>query len=159
MRRSRVRSWGNSGLLAVVFLLSLLINSCMSQAQVKGTWSSVIQLPTVPAAAALLPNGRVLLWSSNGQFSFEFDIGDDPSQTYTAIFNPATASSTLKVVNNSLSDMFCPGTAILPDGTLLVHGGASSPRSNIYYPATDTWSATSDLNIPRGYNASVTLDR
>ena len=128
-----------------------------SAAQVKGAWSAVIPLPNVPVAASVLPNGKVLTWSSNNEFSFEGDIGASASQTQTALFDPVTQQSTLRVVTNTLSDMFCPGVTVLSDGRVLVNGGSSSASANIYDPKTDTWSAAASMNIARGYNADVML--
>jgi galactose oxidase len=97
------------------------------------------------------------MWSSNGQFTYEGDIGTDPSQTYTLMFNPSTGSSSVRVVTNTLSDMFCPGTVSLPDGRILVNGGSSSSNTSIYDPGNNTWSDSGQLNIARGYNADVLL--
>lgn len=126
-------------------------------AQVRGTWSAVIPLPNVPVAASVLPNGKVLTWSSNNEFSFEGDIGASASQTHTSLFDPVTLQSTLRIVKNTLSDMFCPGITVLADGRVLVNGGSSSASANLYDPKTDTWSAAAPMNIARGYNADVML--
>src|SRR5262245_50492234 len=53
--------------------------------------------------------------------------------------------------------MFCPGTAYLPNGQILVNGGSSSPETTIYDPPSSTWSSDAEMNVPRGYNASVLL--
>jgi galactose oxidase len=53
--------------------------------------------------------------------------------------------------------MFCPGTATLADGRLLITGGLSGPKSTFYDPYTDTWSSGPDMNIGRGYQSQVTL--
>src|SRR5712692_1872594 len=149
--------WSRSGCLLVSFMIVCLMHSHPSEAQVGGAWTKVISLPSIPVAAALLPNGMVLTWSSDTRLTFEGDIGTDPSQTYTSLFNPLTGSAVAKIVKNTLSDMFCPGIAYLPDGRLLVNGGSSSPKTNIYDPVANTWSAGAAMNIPRGYNGDVLL--
>ncbi len=126
-------------------------------AQAGGSWTAVIPLSNIPVAAALLPNGKVLTWSSNNEFSFEGDIGNAHSQTQTALFDPNTRQSTPRIVTNTLSDMFCPGIATLADGRVLVNGGSSSGSANIYDPFADTWSATAPMTVARGYNADVML--
>ena len=126
-------------------------------AQVKGSWSAVIPMPNVPIAASVLPNGKVLTWSSNAEFTFEGDIGASASQTQTSLFDPATQKSTPRIVTNTLSDMFCPGITVLADGRVLVNGGSSSASANLYDPKTDTWSAAASMNVARGYNADVML--
>ena len=143
---------------SVLFLVvCLLMHSRPSEAQVGGAWTDVIPLPVIPVAAALLPDGKVLMWSSSSGFGFPGDLGDAPSRTYTAIFDPVTGSSVQKTETEAYSDMFCPGIAYLSDGRLLVNGGDSSPKTSIYDPSTQTWSAGAYMNIPRGYNADVLL--
>lgn len=147
-----------NGCLVVGCLLGgLTLPASRAIAQVKGAWTAVIPMPNIPVAAALLPTGKVLTWSSNNEFTFEGDIGTARSQTQTALFDPVTQTSTLRIVTNTLSDMFCPGTAMLSDGRLLVNGGSSSPSANIYDSSTDAWSAAAPMNIARGYNSDVTL--
>lgn len=116
-------------------------------------WSPVIPFPIVPVAAANLPNGKLLTWSAYSPTTF----GGDNGQTYTAIFDPATGQAESRVVAETGHDMFCPGTALLPDGKLLVNGGSSSQRTSIYDYASDSWSASAGMNITRGYQSSVTL--
>ncbi len=123
----------------------------------RSAWSGVIPLPVNPIAVANLPNGRLLMWSSNSEFSFQSDIGLQASKTDTAIFDPATDTATQTIVTNPGADMFCPGTALLPDGRVLINGGSSSPRTSIYDPATDSWSAGENMNIPRGYEGDTPL--
>ena len=98
-----------------------------------------------------------MIWSSSEAFGFPGDLGDAPSRTYTAIFDPATGRSVQRTETKAHSDMFCPGIAYLSDGRLLVNGGDSSPKTSIYDPSTQTWSAGAYMNIPRGYNADVLL--
>ena len=143
---------------SVLFLVvCLLMHSRPSEAQVGGAWTDVIPLPVIPVAAALLPDGKVLMWSSSSGFGFPGDLGDAPSRTYTAIFDPATGRSVQITETKAHSDMFCAGIAYLPDGRVLVNGGDSSPKTSIYDHLTKTWSAGAYMNIPRGYNADVLL--
>jgi PA14 domain/Domain of unknown function (DUF1929)/Kelch motif len=118
-----------------------------------GTWSDLIGFPLVPVAAAALPDGRVLLWSAYDRFNF----GGANALTRTAIYNPSTAQVTEYKVSNTRHDMFCPGTAMLADGRVLVAGGSNSQVTSIFDPSTDTWTRDADLNVPRGYNTAVTL--
>ncbi len=114
-------------------------------------WSPVQELPQVPAAAANLPDGRILFWAAEDRFLF----GDNEDLTYTAIFDPATGRSTDVAVSNTRHNMFCPGTTNLPDGRLLVSGGIGSPKTSLYDPRTNSWSAAAQMNIPRGYQSNV----
>ncbi len=116
-------------------------------------WSPRFTLPLVPAAAANLPDGRVLLWSAEERFSFGAIVG----RTYTATFDPATGTSTERTVTETGHNMFCPGTTNLADGRLLVNGGISAANTSIYDPVANTWTTGAAMNIARGYNANTIL--
>lgn len=122
-------------------------------AQSQGRWSAPIALSLVPAAAANLPDGKLLLWSAQGRFRFT----SAPGSTYTAVFDPATGTSVERLAVENDHNMFCPGTANLPDGRLLVSGGSSSGATSIYDPVLGTWSSAAAMNTPRAYHASVPL--
>jgi galactose oxidase len=149
-------AWIKKGSLLFV-VVCLLMHSRPSEAQVGGAWTDVIPLPVIPVSAALLPNRKVLIWSSSQAFGFPGDLGDAPSLTYTAIFDPATGRSVQITETKAHSDMFCAGIAYLSDGRVLVNGGDSSPKTSIYDYLTKTWSAGAYMNIPRGYNSDVLL--
>ncbi|MEM6805157.1 MAG: LamG-like jellyroll fold domain-containing protein, partial [Bacteroidota bacterium] len=138
------------------FLLVLCILICKAlkaQPHVNGQWSSVIDVSIVPAAAANLPDGKVLLWSARDRFAF----GGNRGKTYTLVFDPATGQADEYLISNTRHDMFCPGTANMPDGRIIVTGGSSSNRTSIYDPASGQWTAGPAMNITRGYHAMVTL--
>ncbi len=120
---------------------------------VNGRWGPVINTPLVPAAASALPNGKVLLWSAYGRFTF----GGDRGYTQTALFDPASGTTTERQVSNTGHDMFCPGIANLADGRILVNGGSSAAETSIYDPSSDTWEDGADMNVTRGYNATTLL--
>ncbi len=144
--------------LVVACLLGCLTaHADRAAAQSAGAWTAVIPLPNNPVAASMLPNGKILTWSSNNEFTFEGDIAGAASQTQTGLFDPTTQKSTLRIVTNTLSDMFCAGIATLSDGRVLVNGGSSSHSANIYDPWADTWTAAAPMNVARGYNADVML--
>lgn len=116
-------------------------------------WTAPKALTVIPVAASNLPDGRVLVWSAYERNNF----GGDNGRTYTAIFNPTTGASSEKLVTNTYHDMFCPGTANLPDGRILVNGGSSSAKTSIYNPATNAWTTAAEMVRGRGYQGSVTL--
>jgi galactose oxidase len=128
-----------------------------AQQVLPSSWTPVISLPVTPIAIANLPNGNLLMWSAFEPYTYEGDIGAAAGQTYTGVFNPTTQQSTDVLVTNTGADMFCPGTAVLPDGRVLVNGGSSSPKTSIYSPATNTWSISGEMNLPRGYEADTLL--
>jgi galactose oxidase len=108
------------------------------------------QLPIVPSASANLPDGRVVFWSAYSKMNF----GGNRGETWISIFDPTTGLSTEALIENTNHDMFCPGTAVLPDGRVMVTGGSSSGKVTFYDQGTDTWSSGQDMNIGRGYHSS-----
>jgi len=129
----------------------------LSPSAIPSSWTAVNPLAVDPIAVANLPNGQLVMWSANAEYTFEGDIGDGNGQTYTAVFDPATGVSTQILVTNTGDDMFCPGTANLFDGTILVNGGDSSPKTSLYDPTTGFWTSDALMNIPRGYEGDTVL--
>jgi galactose oxidase len=117
-----------------------------------GRWDAPIGFPLVPAAAAMLPTGRVLAWSAFAPDSF----GGASGFTTTAVLDPGTGTVSQETVTATGHDMFCPGTALLGDGRLLVNGGSNSDKTSIYDPVAASWTAGSPLVTPRGYQSAVT---
>ncbi len=120
-----------------------------------GDWSNPINFPNIPVAAAVLPNGKVVTWSSWDRFTFG---GNGPRRSYTSVWDPKTGEVGEVLVTNTDHDMFCPGIAMLPDGRLLVNGGGESVKStSIYDFETGTWNDTDNMAYRRWYNSSLTL--
>ncbi|MBI1889673.1 MAG: hypothetical protein HYS18_03420, partial [Burkholderiales bacterium] len=115
----------------------------------------MISMPIVPVAAANLPNGKVLTWS--GYAPNDFDDKDLYGFTYSAIFDPASQVSQMRVVNETGHDMFCPGTSLLADGRILVNGGTSSQKTSIYDASANTWISGAPMAVGRGYQGNATL--
>ena len=122
---------------------------------VVGEWGPTIGFPLVPAAAALLPDDQLLVWSADADMSFAAD--NAANYTQTAILNLKTGAVSQVTVSNTNHNMFCPGVAILANGDVMVTGGDSDDQTSIYDPATGTWSAGPPMNIPRGYQAMTLL--
>lgn len=116
-------------------------------------WSNVINLPLVPVAAANLEDGRILTWSAYGRYEF----GGSRGRTQTLIFDPATGQSTERLVQNTNHDMFCPGTAMLPDGSVMITGGSNSEAVTFYNSLSNTWTKGNRMIIPRGYHGMTVL--
>ena len=110
----------------------------------RGTWGSVIAwTPHIPVTASVLPNGKLLTFASNQRTTFP----GGPEFTYAAVWDPATGQFT--EVNNNRHDMFCGGTALLPDGRLVINGGRNTTRlSSIFNWQTNQWSALPNMNDP-----------
>ncbi len=121
-----------------------------------GNWSAVIPwTPHIPAAAAMMPDGRLLTYASNQRTSFP----DGPQFTYVALWDPATGLFT--EVNNGTHDMFCGGLSILPDGRLLVNGGngmnGTVAQSSLFDWRTSEWVPAQTMADGRWYNSSIAL--
>ena len=129
----------------------------LSAATLPSAWSGVTSLAVNPIGVANLPNGKLLMWSAYDLTNYEGDIGSASGQTYTSIFDPAAGTSSQILVTNTGADMFCPGTAVLPDGRILINGGSSSAKTSIYTPSNATWAASGQMSIPRGYQGDTLL--
>ncbi|HEU4346737.1 MAG TPA: discoidin domain-containing protein [Actinoplanes sp.] len=119
----------------------------------RGKWSAPVGFPLVPVAAAQLPNGKILTWSSYATNAFSGGRG----KTVTAVYDPATGVVTQRTVTETGHDMFCPGISVLRDGRIVVTGGNDSAKTSIYNPATNAWATGPVMTTPRGYQASTTL--
>jgi len=113
--------------------------------QPAGQWSSLMNWPLVAVHAALMDTGKVLVW----------DAWQQPAPTQE--FDPATSSFTNPI--NAPDGLFCSAMAQLPDGRILVVGGYGELSTgnlgivdtNIYDPATSTWTRVADMHYPRWY--------
>jgi galactose oxidase len=128
--------------------------AAQSTAAVK-PWSEPIALPLVPASAANLPDGKLLLWAARSPTSFSTSSAE--AYTYTSVFDPATRISTPLTVTATGHQMFCPGLSMLADGSVLVSGGSDAAKTSIYDPALGRWTTGAQLGIPRAYQSSTTM--
>jgi hypothetical protein len=110
----------------------------------------------------VLPNGKVLMWGRDtvfNQFGQERDA-NDRSQSY--VFDPAVNGFTSFPLNFT-TNLFCSGHSFLPDGRLFVSGGhdgsdgRGEPHTNIFDPATNTYSAGPLMNAGRWYPTNCAL--
>ncbi|MFD8411554.1 discoidin domain-containing protein [Streptomyces sp. NPDC059650] len=120
---------------------------------VHGSWDRITGFPLVPVATAVLPGDKLLAWSAYAVDRF----GGSNGYTQTAILDLKTGKVTQRRIDNTGHDMFCPGIAMLADGRVLVTGGSNAEKASIYDPAADAWSATTSMNIARGYQAMTLL--
>ena len=107
-----------------------------------GQWAAPVTWPIVAVNAALLPTGEILAW--DGQ-----DFGNQ-----ARVWSPATG--VFANVPNTLTNMFCSGQCLLPDGRALVVGGhigahVGLPDTNIFDPATRAWSRMAPMAVGRWY--------
>ncbi|MDX6393162.1 MAG: hypothetical protein QOJ73_4225 [Streptosporangiaceae bacterium] len=111
----------------------------------QGEWSSLQTFPMVAISSILMDNGSFLFW----------DGWQQPEPT--EVWNPATPQTFTTI--NAPDSVFCDGAAQLPDGRIIViggYGGLSTGQigivdTNIFDPATNTWSRVANMNLPRWY--------
>ena len=123
--------------------------------QTGGQWALTIDFPLVPVSAALeATSGRLLVWSSYAPSTFG---GSNGMQTVTSTYDPASQLVTETTVTNVDHDMFCEGLSLNFKGQAVAVGGNTDAATSIYDPTSNAWTAAGNLNIPRGYQAQVTL--
>jgi len=151
-------------LLAKVRLLVVLLSFFAGLSQtllaapgVEGQWGPRINFTTVPISAAVLPNGKLLIFSSWDRYSFTSGTGAR-DKTYANLYDPATGQVTEFLVTQTNHDMFCPGTAFLEDGRLMVNGGGPQvTTTSIYDFSGNQWVRDVSMSRRRWYNGSTTL--
>jgi Domain of unknown function (DUF1929)/Glyoxal oxidase N-terminus len=101
--------------------------------------------------AALLPTGKVLMWSGTAERNLPRE---------SRVWDPDTGAMTTQTFAD---DLFCSGHAMLPDGRVLVNGGAIPGQgagikaTHIFDPVAETWTKVRDMNHARWYPTTLTL--
>jgi galactose oxidase len=123
-----------------------------------GSWGPFFMMPNVAVHAHLLPNGKVLFWGRR-----EINEALDTINTTPHIWDPVTKEFDKPAPPPRPGyDLFCSGHAFLPDGRLLVTGGAlfdgdGLKYASLYNPASNQWEAVQDMNAGRWYPTALTL--
>jgi hypothetical protein len=94
------------------------------------------------------------VWSAKNKDDFRGN--GIQAQTQTAIFNPATGTTSKVTLSNTNHGMFCPGLSTLGSGEIVVTGGHTAEKTSIYVPGRG-WVPGPNMNIPRGYQGQTTL--
>ena len=136
---------------------------------ITGEWVALsYQMPINPISATLLHTGKVLIVAGS-----ENDARNNPgrnnsvgSESYrSAIWDPTGTTQSSVTVQNNLYDVFCSGTAALPDGRALVVGGTSDysftgeNRASIFdpNPAKTQFVQSQNMADGRWYATSTAL--
>lgn len=124
-----------------------------------GLWEGPYPTPIIGAGVANVPDGRLLLWSAYARSVFSQPDVMDKQRTRTALLDPTSphTSSTEALVSETDHDMFCPGTVLLPDRSIMITGGSTTERTTLYHLDTHTWTKGPDMRIPRGYHSMTLL--
>ncbi len=113
---------------------------------VVGSWSSVVNIPTVAVDLILLKNNTILLY----QDGVSPTVWDYVTGTFTGV--PTSAN------------LFCSGHALFADGRVLVVGGYGGSgnaigiaNAAIFDPANSSWTAVPNMSYKRWYPTATTL--
>ena len=118
-------------------------------ASLSGSWDPAMDWPIVTVHASLLYNGKLLLWDGYDGPVTLARLWDPQSNTFTTVTAPGP--------------LFCGGHAGMSDGRLIVMGGdnqgpaseAGTPETNIFDPATNTWTRVHDMHVDRWYPSII----
>ena len=120
-----------------------------------GAWGHTVDFPLVPVGVFIDPiSGKVISFSSYAHDSFGQDVTDH--STLTATWDPKSHVISQRHVRKTDHDMFCPGMAFDVNGRMIISGGETADKVSIYNPTKDDWTSVASMNIPRGYQGSVT---
>ena len=114
-------------------------------AVVVGSWSSVLNLPTVAMNLILLKNNKLMFYEDGG------------SVTIWDYLNNVFTSAPVSV------DLFCSGFASLADGRILVVGGYGGSNTigianaEIFDPSNNSWTTVPNMSYRRWYPTATTL--
>jgi len=151
-------------------LLSLAVAVPSSRAQtctlniphIEGEWRTLPYLmPINPISTTLLNTGKVLIVAGSENDAKNNSPGAESYRN--AIWDPTGATQSSIAVQNIDYDVFCSGTAVLPDGRALVVGGTSDysfkgdNRASIFDPVTERFFQSQSMRDGRWYATATTL--
>jgi hypothetical protein len=129
---------------------------------VTGTWVVLpYQMPINPISASLLPTGHVLIVAGSENDAKNNSTGAESYRA--AIWDPTGKTEGSIAVQNLSYDVFCSGTATLPDGRALIVGGTSKygftgdNRASIFDPTSASFVQSQNMVDGRWYASAITL--
>src|SRR5437016_5234122 len=129
---------------------------------VTGTWVVLpYQMPINPIQASLLPNGKVLIVAGSENDARNNSKGAESYRA--AVWDPTGTTGASVAVQNLSYDVFCSGTAALPDGRALIAGGTSDytftgeNRASIFDPKAGTFAQSQNMRDGRWYGSTLAL--
>ncbi len=107
--------------------------------------------------AMLLPSGKVLMYSRNPATE-----NGNTHSTFAYTWDASTATATPVPAHNPMSDMFCSGMVVLPDGRVFAAGGhiaddTGTLHTNLFNTLTNQWVRGPYMAYPRWYPTCTTL--
>ena len=138
-------AYNSAGLNATSAAITVTVDNSGNGAVV-GSWSPVVNLPTVAVNLILLKNNKLLFY-------------EDGTSVTLWDYSNGTFSSLPTSIN-----LFCSGHAVLADGRVLVvggFGGTSNPigiaNAEIFDPENNTWTQVPSMAFRRWYPTATTL--
>jgi hypothetical protein len=161
---------------ALISLLAVLATSVRAIAQicpanvphVDGVWTTLpYEMPLNPISTTLLSNGHVLIVSGDENSSTNY-ISAGAESYRAAVWAPRGVDSSSVVFQDLSYDVFCSGTAVLPDGRPLIVGGTAAfpnsahdfygdNRASIFNPLTRQYPETESMVDGRWYATATAL--
>ena len=129
---------------------------------IQGVWKTLPYLmPINPISMTLLHTGQVLLVAGS---EADTDNNSYGAESYrNAVWDPQGTTEASVMVQSITYDVFCSGTAVLPDGRPLVVGGTSNysfagdNRGSFFDPATSKFAQSQNMADGRWYGTATTL--
>jgi len=160
------RLWSIACLSVVVGALApdeVHAQSCAANVpHVNGTWVVLpYQMPINPIQATLLRNGKVLIVAGSENDAKNNSKGAESYRAAT--WDPTGTNESSITVQNLTYDVFCSGTASLPDGRQLVVGGTSDysftgeNRASIFDGNSGRFVQSQNMVSGRWYASAITL--
>jgi hypothetical protein len=130
--------------------------AAIAQASTVGQWASPLQIGVTGIHAALLTDGKVLLWT--------YSLHRDTGPTIAKIYDPIT-HTTVDASPSFDVDFYCGGMTFLADGTLFDTGGQDEngvsrggvQNTEFFDSATSLWTQGPDMTYGRWYPTNVLL--
>jgi fibronectin type 3 domain-containing protein len=127
-----------------------------------GEWVTLpYQMPINPINATLLRSGQILIVAGSENDAKNNSVG---SESYrAALWDPTGTNQGSISVAELTYDVFCSGTATLPDGRALVVGGTNDysftgeNRASFFDPVTNQWVQSQSMVDGRWYATATTL--
>ncbi len=147
--------------LITLLLLPILAStaSAATSPSIIGQWSGESPWPTVGVHLTVLPDGRVVTYGA--------DLPPSAGGIYATyiVTIPSGSTDTSNLVEVDINnEMFCSGHTLLSDGRILGSGGQEAliegigtPLTNIFDPASNTWSPGPMMSGKRWYPTTTTL--
>ncbi|HEX5206624.1 MAG TPA: galactose oxidase-like domain-containing protein [Steroidobacteraceae bacterium] len=129
---------------------------------ITGTWVVLpYQMPINPISATMLPTGKVLLVAGSENDATNNSKGAESYRA--AVWDPTGTTESSIAVKNLNYDVFCSGTAALPDGRSLIVGGTSDytftgeNRASIFNPISGEFIQSQNMANGRWYASALAL--